>query len=164
MADCIVRRSVLLDVPIEQAFAFIGNPHNVSKISPAWQSVRVLRAETTPRPGEEFELSIRFFGLLQTNWICVWREVQPPHLLMDEARPGKLFVFWQHRHEFRAIDAHHAEMTDCLTYRLSEGWLGKVLGLLFFGRWQFYLMFLDRQTRIRRWLRQHGEAMRAVCL
>ena len=153
-APCEFRRSVELAAPIEQVFAFHENPHNVGKISPSWQAVRVLRAEDTARPGEEFEIEVRLLGLLPLRWRGVWREVDRPGQLVDEALSSP-FAFWRHRHVFESLDARRTRMTDHVSYLFPGGWLGKWFGETL-GRVQFHFMFADRQKRTARWLREQA--------
>ena len=47
-------------------------------------------------------------------------------------------------------------MTDHVSYQFPGGWLGKIFGETA-GRWQFMVMFADRQARTRRWLRDHAQ-------
>ncbi len=144
-APCEFRRSVVLPSPIERVFAFHGDPRNVGKISPAWQSVRVLAGESVPGVGEVFEIEVRLFGFIPLRWRGVWRVVRSPALLVDEALSSP-FAYWRHRHEFTALDDRHTRLTDHVTYRFHGGWLGRWFGESF-GRIQFWLMFADRHRR-----------------
>ena len=153
---CRFERSVELDAPVEVVFAFHGDPHNVGKISPRWQKITVEQGEATPREGAEFEIVIRFFGLVPMRWRGVWQEVATPERLVDGAITGP-FVYWKHRHEFRAIDSRRTRMTDHVEYLFPGGWLGKWFGETL-GRVQFQLMFADRHARTKRWMHEHGQA------
>ena len=143
-----------LDAPVGEVFAFHGNPYNIRKISPRWQTVEVQRGEANPQTGEDFEIVIRFFGWLPMRWRGVWREVQPPGSLVDEALNSP-FAFWRHHHEFQALGERRTLMTDRVEYLFPGGWLGKWFGETF-GRIQFHLMFADRHARTRQWMHDHG--------
>ena len=151
---CLFVRSVDLDAPVEVVFAFHGDVHNVGRISPGWQAVTVARGEHTPRVGEEFEIVVRFFGLLPMRWRGVWHEISAPDVVVDQALHSP-FAFWRHRHEFRALSANRTRMTDHVEYQFPGGWLGKWFGETA-GRLQFRLMFADRHARTRRWMHDHG--------
>ena len=153
-SPCHYRRAVELEAPIEAVFAFHGNPHNVGKISPGWQKVEVEQGDAVPRADAEFQIVVRFFGLLPMRWRGVWKEVREPTGLIDEALKSP-FAFWRHHHEFHALDAAHTRMTDHVEYLFPCGWLGKWFGETL-GRWQFHLMFADRHARTRRWMHDHG--------
>lgn len=153
-APCRFQRAVEVDASVEKVFAFHGDPHNVGKISPRWQTVRIEQGEAIPRPDAEFRISIRLFGLLPMRWQGVWREVTEPSVLVDEAIKSP-FAFWRHHHEFRALDARRTLMTDRVEYLFPGGWLGKWFGETL-GRLQFHLMFAARHARTRRWMHDHG--------
>ncbi len=152
---CLFECSVDLDAPIDVVFAFHGDPHNVGKISPGWQKVAVERADHTPHPDAEFEIVVRFFGVLPLRWRGVWREVVAPDRLVDEAVKSP-FAFWRHRHEFHALDSRRTRMTDHVEYLFPGGWLGKWFGETA-GRLQFHLMFADRHARTKRWMHDHAQ-------
>ena len=154
LAPCRFQRAVELDASIEEVFAFHADPHNIKKISPRWQKVEVERGGAVPRPGADFQIVIRFFGLLPMRWHGVWREVRAPERLVDEALKSP-FALWRHHHEFRAISERRTLMTDRVEYLFPGGWPGKWFGETF-GRIQFHLMFADRHARTRRWMHDHG--------
>lgn len=146
---CEYRRTVEIEAPVEQVFAFHADPRNVSKISPGWQAVQVKKSDLA-RVDDEFEIEVRFFGVLPLRWRGIWREVISPDLLVDEALQSP-FAYWRHRHKFERLDARRTRMTDHVSYLLPGGWPGKIFGETL-GRWQFAAMFADRQARTRRWL------------
>lgn len=153
-SPCRFERSVELNAAVGTVFAFHGDPHNVGKISPRWQRVTVERGDAMPARGADFQIVVRFFGWLPMTWHGVWKEVQMPGLLVDEALRSP-FAFWRHHHEFRAIDERRTLMTDRVEYLFPGGWLGKWFGETL-GRLQFHLMFADRHARTRRWMHEHG--------
>ncbi len=151
---CDFRRTVEIEAPIERVYAFHADPHNVSKISPSWQTVEVRKAALA-QVGDEFEIVVRFFGWLPLRWRGIWRETTVPERLVDEALQSP-FSYWRHRHEFQRLDAQNTRMTDHVSYAFPGGWLGKIFGETA-GRLQFMAMFADRQARTRRWLREHPQ-------
>ncbi len=155
-APCEFRRSVELAATIQQAWTFHGDVRNVGKISPAWQTVRVLDGNASAQVGEEFSIEIRLFGIVPMRWRGVWREVDQPNALVDEALSSP-FTFWRHQHLFEALDENRTRMTDHVSYLFPGGWLGKWFGETL-GRIQFHFMFVDRQKRTARWLRENTPA------
>lgn len=142
---CEFRRSVVIPARIEDVCRFHGNPHNISQVSPKWQSVRVLEGASSPEPGGEFRIEVRTFGVLPLRWHGIWRVVDEPEALVDEALLSP-FATWRHRHLFAAVGADHTRMTDQVTYQFPGGWLGKLFGETL-GRLQFHFMFADRHKR-----------------
>ena len=154
LKPCLFERSVELDAPVEEVCAFHGEVHNGGKSSPGWKKGTGERGERTPRVGAEFEIVIRFFGLLPMRWRGVWHEVSAPDALVDQALKSP-FAFWRHHHKFHALSASRTRMTDRVEYLFPGGLLGKWFGETF-GRLQFHLMFADRHARTRRWMHDHG--------
>ena len=103
--------------------------------------------------GDEFEIVVRFFGLLPLRWRGVWRAVDHPVRLMDEALHSP-FAYCRHQHEVEAVGPARTRMTDDVHYLFPGGWLGKWVGETL-GRLQFHVMFADRHARTRRWMREH---------
>ena len=141
-----------LDADVEAVYAFHGNPHNISDIAPGWQRVTVTQAQSEARAGEEFEIVVRFFGLLPMRWHGVWREARRPTLLVDEAISGP-FAYWRHEHHFEPLEGGCTRMTDHVFYSFPGGRLGKWFGETL-GRVQFHFMFADRHARTRRRMRE----------
>lgn len=150
MKPCIFESSVVLEAPIEEVYAFHGNPHNIAKIAPSWQQAKVLRGKPVALLGEDFEITVRILSLPALRWHGRWHEARPPTLLVDEGSQAGPFTFWQHRHQFRDLGGNRTEMTDHVTYAFPGGWLGKLAGETI-GRWQMRLMFADRHQRTRAW-------------
>jgi ligand-binding SRPBCC domain-containing protein len=152
---CRYQRSVVLDAPPELVFRFHEDPRNIHRISPPFLTAQVQRASPAARVGEEFALALGLFGFPLVQWIGVWCEVEPGRLLVDEARQSP-FAFFHHEHRFDPLDPAadsdrpRTRMTDCVTYRLPGGWLGKILGETVV-RAQWALAFADRHRRTRRW-------------
>ena len=153
---CEFRRSVVIAAPIQTVFAFHGNPYNVGKISPTWQSIQVTEGNLVARQDEEFEIEVRLLRILPMRWRGVWRQVDDPTRLVDEATSSP-FAFWRHRHLFEQLDANRTRMTDHVSYLFPGGWLGKCFGETL-GRIQFHFMFADRQKRTARFFCSHLSA------
>ena len=107
-----------------------------------------------PYAGEEFEIMVKFFGVIPLRWRGVWREVDCPLLLVDEALQGP-FTYWRHHHKFEPLGPGRTRLIDDVHYQFPGSWLGKWFGETF-GRLQFYVMFWDRHARTRRWMRDHS--------
>ena len=148
------RRSVELDAPVERVYAFHADPRNIPKISPDWQRVVIREGQPQAEPGGEFEIVVKFFGLLPLRWRGVWREAEFPVRLVDEAIKSP-FAYWRHRHSFEPLGSDRTRMTDHVSYRFVGGWPGRWLAETV-GRIQFSLMFADRHARTQRWMREHG--------
>ncbi len=155
MKPCIFESSVVLDAPIEEVYAFHADPHNIARIAPSWQQTNVLRGKAAAQPGDDFEIAVRMFHLPALRWHGRWLNADFPTLLIDGGLQAGPFTFWQHRHQFRALDDRRTEMTDHVTYAFPGGWLGKCIGETL-GRLQMRLMFADRRKRTHAWFARHA--------
>lgn len=153
-APCRFRRSTLVEAPVGEVFRFHADPANINVVCPRFLRVRVLRAGVPARAGEDFELSIRLFGLPVGRWHGRWLAVQENALLADwPATPLRFLPVFRHRHEFAPAGADRTRLTDEVVYALPGGWLGKLLGETLM-RVQFALAFADRHRRARRHFRR----------
>lgn len=148
MKPSIFESSVVLEAPIEEVYAFHSDPRNIAKIAPSWQQAQVLRGQPVALAGEDFEIAVRILRLPALRWHGRWVDVRSPTLLVDEGLQAGPFIFWQHRHQFRALGNARTEMTDHVTYAFPGGWLGRLAGETI-GRLQMRLMFADRHRRTR---------------
>jgi len=157
MADhCVYRRSVVLPATPEAVFRFHEDPHNIPKISPAFQRTIIGHANAEARVGETFAIEVRLFGVLTLRWLGFWEEIVPGRLLVDGACQAP-FAYWRHRHEFAPVGAAQTRMNDQVTYRYPGGWLGYFFGATL-GRLHMALMFADRHRRTRRYFQQQSQA------
>ena len=153
MKPCVFESSTVLDVPIEQVYAFHEDPHNMRQIMPAWLSAQIEKASPVAVAGEDFRIRAGLRGpWLKLTWAGFWREANRPTLLIDEARQSP-FRYWQHQHRFESLGPGQTRMTDHVTYQFPGGFLGKVFGETL-GRLQFVFLFADRHRRTRRWAKE----------
>ncbi|MEI6376521.1 MAG: SRPBCC family protein [bacterium] len=127
MADfSIFERSVLLDAPASEVYAFHEDPRNITKISPPSLKVERVECSVPAKVGEEFRLRVSQFGL-PLEWIGIWEEAAPDSRLVDGARKSP-FRHWRHQHLFRG-EGSGTVMTDRVEYALKFGTLGS-LGII----------------------------------
>ena len=81
----IFERSVLLDAPASEVYAFHEDPRNITKISPPSLKVERVECSVPAVVGEEFRLRVSQFGL-PLEWIGIWEEAVPDTRLVDGAR------------------------------------------------------------------------------
>lgn len=144
----------MVEAPVAEVFRFHEDPANINVASPPFLRVRVLRAGVPARSGEDFELSLRLFGVPVGRWHGRWLAVQENALLADwPARPLPFLPVFRHRHEFTPAGPGRTRLTDELVYAFPGGWLGKLFGETVF-RLNLALAFADRHRRTRRhWTR-----------
>jgi ligand-binding SRPBCC domain-containing protein len=136
----VFQRSVLLDAPVTEVYAFHENPRNITKISPASLRINSIECSVPAHAGDEFRLSVSQFGIA-LEWVGVWEAAVPGSHLVDGARKSP-FRHWRHHHLFQA-EGNKTIMTDRVEYALPGGVLGLLLDLTMMPI-VFFLMFIAR--------------------
>jgi hypothetical protein len=142
----VFERSVRLDAPPAEVYAFHEDPRNITKISPPSLRVEQVECKVPARAGEKFSLRVHQFGL-PLHWIGIWEEAVPNERLVDGARKSP-FRHWRHHHLFRA-EGDGTVMTDRVEYALPFGLIGLLLDLTVM-RLVFTAMFIARHRATRR--------------
>jgi ligand-binding SRPBCC domain-containing protein len=96
-----LKGEIWLPRPIEEVFAFFGDPANLDSITPRWLSFRMV----TPAPIEmgvgallDYRLRVRGFAVQWRSKITAW---EPPRRFVDEQIRGPYRV-WIHEHIFES--------------------------------------------------------------
>jgi ligand-binding SRPBCC domain-containing protein len=142
----IFERSVLLDAPASEVYAFHEDPRNITKISPPSLKVERVECSVPAVAGEEFRLRVSQFGL-PLEWVGIWEEAVPDSRLVDGARKSP-FRHWRHHHLFRS-EGSGTVMTDRVEYALPFGVLGRLLDATVM-KVVFTAMFLGRHKATRK--------------
>jgi ligand-binding SRPBCC domain-containing protein len=130
-------RSVIVEAPVEEVFAFHEREDALPRLSPPFPPVRVVSRDGGIRPGARVDLRIG-----PVRWLARHTDYQPSRLFVDEQVKGP-FASWVHRHEFEAVDARTTRVTDRVTFTLPGGRLVNAL----LGRivaWSLVPMFHHR--------------------
>lgn len=80
-------------------FAFHSDPHNLGHVMPPTMTVTKLETEVPAKEGGLIEIHCRDWGVIPMHWVCRWKTVRPPHVLVDEMLQGPFSVF-VHEHRF----------------------------------------------------------------
>ncbi|MEM1059784.1 MAG: SRPBCC family protein [Verrucomicrobiota bacterium] len=153
-------RSIVIRAPLEKVYDFHQYTPNARLIQP-W-GIQVLEVEQPEevRPGVEFNLVVRAYGMTQ-RWRVRWAEVQPPRKLEGEAAADGLrqahltdeslrgpFAAFRHRHEFTETEPGVTRLRDAIEYLPPFGPLGRLLAPFF--HFQLDGMFYTRQRMTKR--------------
>jgi ligand-binding SRPBCC domain-containing protein len=141
----VLRRRVVLRLPIDEVFEFFGAAENLERITPPELGFRIV----TPTPvvmqaGTLIDYRLSLFGV-GFDWrteITVWR---PPHEFVDTQLRGP-YAQWIHRHSFWQR-AGRTIMEDEVRYRLPVPVVGELAAPLV--RAQLERVFAHRERRIR---------------
>ena len=129
----VLERTQILPVPLEQAFAFFADPHNLEAITPGWLRFRIVSAPPAIVAGVRLRYRLRLFGVA-IRWRTVIAEWDPPHAFVDVQERGP-FRLWEHRHDLVARPDGSTEMRDRVRYRLPFGPLGRAGEAFVVRRW-----------------------------
>lgn len=154
-AASVFEASTLVAATPETLFAFHADPHNITEVMPPTLKLVKLITDGPALEGRLIELHCRDWGVIPMHWLCRWKQVSPPHLLVDEIIEGpfRLFV---HEHRFEAVDATHSRMTDRVTYAWGRSWWGRIVSETGV-RAYLIMLFAFRHHRTRRWARLRNE-------
>ncbi len=138
--------------PIDDAFAFFSQPHNLEQITPPWLRFHVVRAENELHTGSNIEYRLRLHGV-PMRWISEITAWQPPHLFIDTQLRGP-YAKWHHQHRFFSEDGG-TRIQDEVHYALPFGLIGELAHKLMVRR-QVEEIFEFRQRRLAELLRKPG--------
>jgi ligand-binding SRPBCC domain-containing protein len=114
-------KSVILDWPVEEVFAFHERPDALALLSPPFPPVKLVkRTGMGIEAGSRVELRV---GVLR--WIAHHTQYERNRLFVDEQVAGP-FAHWVHRHEFEAL-GQKTRLTDRIEFQLPGGAVGNAL-------------------------------------
>lgn len=141
--------STLIAATPEALFAFHADPHNLTEVMPPTLKLVKLVTDGPALEGRLIELHCRDWGIIPMRWLCRWKVVSSPNLLVDEIIEGPFSLF-VHEHRFDAADDGLTRMTDRVTYAWGRNWWGRIVSEIGV-RGYLALLFTFRHYRTRRW-------------
>lgn len=119
-----LERTLEIERPLEEVFAFFSEPSNLAKITPESVGFRIL----TPLPismqvGAVIDYTIKVLGI-RRYWTTLITDYSPPHSFVDVQLKGP-YEFWHHTHRFES-SARGTIMRDTVRYVLPFGPLGRL--------------------------------------
>ncbi len=120
-------RSVRIERPAAEVFAWHERPGAFTRLAPPWQTVQVLDSSGGIRDGARVSLRTKI-GPVWTRWDVEHRDYVEGVQFRDVQVRGP-FAHWEHLHRVEPVDAGRAcLLTDEITYRLPFGAAGRVFG------------------------------------
>jgi len=121
----VLERRQRVQLPIEEAFAFYGDAHNLERITPPWLGFEVV----TSRPIEmgvgtliEYRLRLHRVPVRWRTRIEVW---EPPRRFVDAQVKGP-YSLWEHTHTFEEDGPGATIIRDRVRYSIPFWPLGEI--------------------------------------
>ncbi len=139
----------IIRASLADAWSFFSDPRNLSKITPPEMGFETLTSGMPSKihPGMVIEYRVRPLAGIPISWLTEITHVIEGQYFVDEQRVGP-YAIWHHEHSFRAVDDHHVEMADRVTYRLPFQPFGEIVHRLLV-RPQLDRIFAFREQVIR---------------
>ena len=119
-----IHAEMVVDRPIDEAFAFFARAENLERITPRNLGFELRADDTRMREGLEIEYRIRPLLGIPLTWRSRITGYDPPHGFRDIQLSGP-YRSWDHRHAFVA-DGDRTRISDVVEYSLPLGPLGDV--------------------------------------
>lgn len=133
MSIYVLERSQRVEVPIEQAFDFYADSHNLEPLTPPWLHFEVTTlGELTFRPGTLLDYKLKLHGV-PVRWQTRIETWEPPVRFVDTQVKGP-YSLWEHTHLFEKDGDHATLLHDRVHYSIPLGPLGALAHRLFVRR------------------------------
>lgn len=87
----------LIEAPPARVFAFHELPDALARLTPPWESARVIQPAQDLRVGSTAIVETRILGLIPSRWVARHTIYDPPRMFEDVQVSGP-FRCWRHRH------------------------------------------------------------------
>lgn len=105
-----------IDAPVEEVFGWHERPGALTRLTPPWQPVRVVREAGSLRDGRA---ELRLPG--GVRWVARHHGYEPPHRFVDELE--SLPLRWRHEHTFTDAGDGRTRVTDRVDTSVPRGFL-----------------------------------------
>jgi ligand-binding SRPBCC domain-containing protein len=148
-----VRESIIAAAPA-RVFAFHELPDALARLTPPWESSRVIRMARISEIGSEAVIETRILGVIPARWVARHTAYDPPRMFEDVQVAGP-FRFWRHRH---LVEPHAsgALLRDEIEYEPPLGIFGRI-GAPFLIIPRLEKLFDYRHAATREWCEQNRE-------
>lgn len=120
-------------MPIERAFDFYSDTHNLAVLTPPWVHFELLTPEpVTMKPGTLLDYKLRLHGV-PVRWQTRIETWEPPVRFVDIQLKGP-YSLWEHTHLFEEDGDGATVIHDRVRYAIPLGPLGTIAHRLFVRR------------------------------
>ena len=124
-------RQQLIRKPIEDAWRFFSNPHNLKIITPQYMNFKVLTNDLPQEiyPGLLISYKVSPVFHIPLSWVTAITVVRKNEFFIDEQRTGP-YKLWRHQHHFQQTE-NGVLMTDTVDYQLPFSIIGELANFTF---------------------------------
>lgn len=133
----------------ERVFAFHELPDALQRLTPPWESAKVVEAAPNLRPGSRAVIETSLFGPLKVRWVAEHTVYDPPRLFEDKQIKGP-FKRWRHRHHVLPHGEGATLLRDEIEYEPPAGFLGRLAAPVLIEP-RLKRMFAHRHEVTREW-------------
>jgi ligand-binding SRPBCC domain-containing protein len=114
----------IIEASPERVFAFHELPDALARLTPPWESARVIQSPKDLNVGSTAIIETRILGLIRTRWVAKHTAYEPPRMFEDVQTSGP-FHSWRHRH---IVEPHErgAVLRDEIEYEPPLGFIGRL--------------------------------------
>lgn len=115
-----------LPISLDEAWAFLCNPANLSKLTPQEMNMKIISGADRPMyAGQVIQYSVRPIPGFKTQWVSEITQYKDKTYFIDLQLYGP-YAFWHHKHFIHKIEGG-VEMEDIIDYKVPFGILGRLL-------------------------------------
>ena len=121
-----VHKKQKLPISINEAWAFLSDPSNLSLLTPKEMNFTIISKDQKPMyAGQVIQYSVTPIAGVKTKWISEITHLKKGNYFIDVQLFGP-YSFWHHKHFIHEIDGG-VEMEDIIDYKVPFGILGLLL-------------------------------------
>lgn len=113
-----------LPISLDEAWAFLCDPSNLSKLTPSEMNMTIISGADRPMyAGQVLQYSVTPLPGFKTKWVSEITQYEHKKYFVDDQLYGP-YAFWHHKHFVHEIDGG-VEMEDIIDYKVPFGILGQ---------------------------------------
>ena len=115
-----------LPISLDEAWAFLCDPKNLSKLTPSEMNMTMVSGADRPMyAGQVIQYSVTPLAGIKTKWISEITQFEDRKYFVYVQLYGP-YALWHHKHFIKEIDGG-VEMEDIIDYKVPLGFLGQLI-------------------------------------